>query len=94
VIRPSRLPVFLLAVALFVACAVVLIGVDCGGDAACTVGKVALGYILIGLVVGFAGTIEWCFRASVTPFFLAPLPASPQIPVPRQISTRAPPFLL
>jgi len=93
-IRPSGLAAWLLAAALLVACAVVVIGVDCRDDTACTVGKFALGYLLIGLVVGFAGIIEWRFRASVAPFFLAPLPASPQIQVPRQNSTRAPPFLL
>ncbi len=93
-IRPSRLPVFLLAVALFVACAVVLIGVDCGGDAACTVGKVALGYILIGLGVALTGAVAWFSRAPVTALRLTPLPVSPPISVPRKISARAPPILL
>jgi hypothetical protein len=93
-IRPSRLPLFLLAVVLFVACAVAFMGIDCGGDVGCMASKFAFGYLLIGLVVALTGAVAWFSRAPVTALRLTPLPVSPPISVPRKISARAPPILL
>lgn len=90
-IRPSKFFVFLLAVALFVACVVALMGVDCGSNVGCTVSKFVLGYLLIGLVVTFTGFLVWSYSALVATLVLTPIPTFPAVSVPRTIFARSPP---
>ena len=92
-IRRSRLHAFLLAVALFVICAAAFMTVDCGSDVGCATSKLALGYLLMGLVVTLNGAVAWFSRAPVTALHLTPLPISVPISIPQTISARAPPTL-
>jgi hypothetical protein len=93
-IRVSRLPSLLLIAVLFLTCATALVGVDCGSNADCATSKLALGYLLLGVVVVFMGPVVWSLRALVARFALAPIPVfSPNSVFPK-LSARAPPALL
>jgi hypothetical protein len=91
--HPLKLLVFLLAGALFVACAMAFMGVDCGNDLNCSASKFALGYLLFGVVAAYTASIVRSVTVPVRPLVSGWLPAFPPLSVPRKISTRAPPVL-
>jgi hypothetical protein len=91
--RPAKLSVLLLAGVLLVACAAVVISVDCGGNLKCTASKFLLAHLLIGIGVVVVGSIGWSSLASLTPLSITPLQTFPPRSIPREISARPPPSL-
>lgn len=92
-VRTARFLALALVGVLLLFCAAAVMAVDCEGSLSCAASKFALGYLMIGLLAVFGGTIEWSTRTPVVPLTLTLIPAFPSISPLPQVSPRAPPAL-